>query len=93
MLYHCTSKSNGLNPGDWILPPAFTKNLREHWRRKDLDVVFLTDSLHSAKRYAKKITDPVIFEVRVTGKDWIGRTHIHNEFRAHKAKIIHAIDI
>ena len=37
-----------------ILPPINTKNLREDFRKKYQDCVFLTMSLKSAETYAKK---------------------------------------
>lgn len=89
VLYHATSRSLELSLGDWILPPCETRNLRETQRKKNLDVVFATTTLHSAIKYAKKIKDPVIFIVEFDDRDFIGCTHISNEVIGFRAKIVH----
>lgn len=89
--YHCTSKNLNLRVSDVLLPPCITKNLREAQRKKNLDVVFATNSLHSARKYAKKIQNPVIFEVDF-GDDLIGRTHIGNEVIGYRATIVGVVD-
>lgn len=91
--YHVTSKSLNLKPGDYLLPPVETKVLREHWRSKNLDAVFCTTSMHSIKRYAKKIQDPVVFECKIHPNDWIGFTHIQNEIIARKAQILRVVEM
>lgn len=88
--FHCTSKDLNLRKGDILLPPCITKNLREQ-RKKNLDVVFATNSFYSAKRYAKKIQNPIIFKVDF-GEDFIGFTHISNEVIGYKAIIVGIID-
>ena len=50
--YHGTSSV--LEIGKELLPPMYTGNLREDWRKNNQDVVYMTTSLDSAKRYAKK---------------------------------------
>lgn len=52
LFYHGTNQK--LEIGDYLLPPIQTNNLRECWRTKHNDVVFITTSLSSAKKYAKK---------------------------------------
>ena len=62
--YHGTStacKVKGV-----LLPPIRTDNLREDFRKKHRDCVFLTRSISSAEMYAKKACarfsgDPVVF--------------------------------
>lgn len=49
--YHGTSDALDIS---CILPAAETGFLREDWRKKLTDKVFLTDSLYSAQKYAKK---------------------------------------
>ena len=44
--YHGTT--DALHIRNWILPPIFTENQREDWRKKYRDKVFFTDSLLSA---------------------------------------------
>ena len=51
-LYHGTS--DAVDVGKYLLPPQTTNVLRESFRRKLLDSVFLTFSLKSAEMYAKK---------------------------------------
>lgn len=89
--YHCTSKDLNLRVGDVLLPPCITKNLREAQRKKNLDVVFATNSIYSAKKYAKKIQNPIIFEVNF-GTNFIGFTHIGNEAIGHQAVIVSVVD-
>lgn len=91
--WHVTSKSLGLKSGDFLLPPVETKVLREHWRTKDLDVVFCTSSMHAVKRYAKKIQDPVLLECKIQPEDWIGFTHNANEIMARKAQILRVLEL
>lgn len=50
--YHGTSTACRVE--DILLPPSHTQRLREDFRKKHLDAVFLTISLRSAKMYAKK---------------------------------------
>lgn len=89
--YHCTSKDLNLRVGDILLAPCVTKNLRETQRKKNLDVVFATCSLHSARKYAKEIQNPIIFEVDF-GKVFIGFTHIGNEAIGYRAVIVRVCD-
>lgn len=63
--YHGTSIS-GLTE---ILPPSETNNLREDFRQKFKDCVFVTPLKKSAEAYAKKCAakfggDPVVYEVK-----------------------------
>lgn len=63
--YHGTSIA-GLKV---ILPPIETKVLREDFRKKHLNCVFVTPSKLSASKYARKCAaklggDPVVYEVR-----------------------------
>lgn len=63
--YHGTSVS-GLKE---ILPPSETEVLREDFRNKYLDCVFVTQLKKSAEAYARKCAskfggDPVVYEVR-----------------------------
>ena len=52
-----------------ILPSSQTQVLREEWRKNNQDIVFVTSSLYSAKRYAKKSAEkfggsPVVYIVK-----------------------------
>ena len=90
--YHGTSTT--FNIGQVLLPPIFTGNLREDWRKNNQDVVYMTTSLDSAKRYAKKACEkcggePVIFEVRPIG--WCSN-RVNQEYVAEKAKILRRIE-
>jgi hypothetical protein len=63
--YHGTSIA-GLRE---ILPPAETNNLREDFRRKFRDCVFVTPLRKSAETYARKCAlkfggKPVVYEVK-----------------------------
>ena len=52
VFYHGTSTC--VNVKDKLLPPIATDNLRETFRKKCRDKVFVTDSKVSAEKYAKK---------------------------------------
>lgn len=84
--YHGTSDALDIS---CILPAAETGFLREDWRKKLTDKVFLTDSLYSAQKYAKKACskfggNPVVYVVRPIGGLW--QTN-KNEFIADWAEI------
>lgn len=86
--YHGTSSV--LEIGKELLPPIYTGNLREDWRKNNQDVVYMTTSLDSAKRYAKKACtryggEPVIYQVKPIG--W-SHCRVNQEYIAEKAKII-----
>ena len=56
-----------------ILPPLESGNLREEWRKKILDKVFITPSLLSAERFARKASEKyggkaIVYEVRPHGQ-------------------------
>ena len=88
MFYHGTSSN--LNIGKVILPPIKTDIKREHWRNKLTDKVFVTNSMKSAKMYAKKACEkyggnPIVYKVKPFGFF----AQIHNaEFICDGAKII-----
>lgn len=68
--YHGTSTA--CQVGDILLPPSDTQRLREHFRKKHLDSVFLTISLRSAEMYAKKACayfggTPVVYKASPVG--------------------------
>lgn len=52
VFYH--GMSTNVNVKDKLLPPIATDNLRETFRKKLQDKVFVTDSKVSAEKYAKK---------------------------------------
>ena len=63
--YHGTSIA-GL---EVILPPIETRVLREDFRKKLLDCVFITPSRRSAEKYARKCAtkfggEPIVYEVK-----------------------------
>lgn len=56
-----------------ILPPNESGNLREEWRKKICDKVFITPSLLSAEKFARKAAqrfggNAVVYEVRPHGQ-------------------------
>lgn len=64
--FHGTSDIFNINK---ILPSSQTQILREEWRKNNQDIVFVTSSLYSAKRYAKKSAEkfggsPVVYIVK-----------------------------
>jgi len=85
--YHGTSDELAI---DRLYPAAETGKLREEWRKKLTDKVFITDSMYSALRYAKKASikyggHPVVYIVRPEGDVW----YIHtNEYVCDSAEII-----
>lgn len=67
VFYHGTSTF--VDVKDKLLPPIATDNLRETFRKKLQDKVFVTDSKVSAEKYAKKAVahfggDAVIYTVK-----------------------------
>ena len=73
-----------------LKPAIITGNLREEWRKKHQDKVFLTDSVYSAKKFAHKATEKyggkaVVYEVEPNGP--IFKT-ITNEYITDEANII-----
>ena len=70
MAFHGTT--DAIQISDKILPYTETGCLRESFRRKNLDVVFLTVSKASAEYYAKKAThqyggNPIIYNATPEG--------------------------
>ncbi|MBQ8571329.1 MAG: hypothetical protein IJ444_07480 [Kiritimatiellae bacterium] len=91
VFYHGTSSI--FNIRKFILPPVDTNNLREDWRKKNLDVVYITTSLLSAMRYARKASekyggDPIVYEVKPLGF-WAHR--IDAEYIAEKALVLSVV--
>ncbi len=90
LFYHGTSDSLSLSV---LLPPSLTGRLREDWRQKTLDKIFLTNSLKSAQMYAKKASikfggNPIVYIVKPKGDIWkVNKT----EFVADYAEIISAV--
>ena len=90
LFYHGTSDSLSLSV---LFPPSLTGCLREDWRRKTLDKVFITNSLKSAQTYAKKESlkfggKPIVYIVKPKGEIWkVNAT----EFVADYAEIISAV--
>lgn len=82
--YHVTSRVFNLKPGDYLLPAIESRNLREQ-RSNNLDVVFLTYSLASVRKYVKIIPDPVVFEVEFNSSNFIVKRY--TEVLVSKAKI------
>lgn len=99
--------SSNPNAKSVLLPPNQTNVLRENFRKKDLDVVFITTSFHSAKQYAKKACKtfggtPIVLRV----EPFIDSNHNHeynqeldlfhvqhNEFICNGCKILEIIEI
>jgi hypothetical protein len=71
--YHGTSTAVGLKPGVDLLPPDQTDKISEKGRKKNLDKVFFTKDIGSAKIYAGRAVNqfggqPVVFKVTPVGK-------------------------
>lgn len=91
VFYHGTSSI--FNIRKFILPPVDTNNLREDWRKNNLDVVYITTSLLSAMRYARKACekfggDPIVYEVKPLGF-WAHR--VDTEYIAEKALVLSVV--
>lgn len=90
VFYHGTSSALDIPV---LLPAAETGTLREEWRTKMTHKVFFTDSLLSARQYAKKAAkkyggDPVVYVVKPNSEVW----HINNtEYVADSANILRAV--
>lgn len=90
-LYHGTTTRLGkLNI---IKPSSETKYLREHFRQKERNIIFLTDSLQSAKRYAQLACEtfsgkPIVYIVQHNSTITETRPH---EFTGQYAKVINSI--
>ena len=86
--YHGTTDIFNLKE---ILPPIETDILRENWRTKYLDKIFLTTSLLSAQQYACKACkifsgNGIVYEVEPIGDIWFPNPYT-NEYLADKGKI------
>ena len=62
-----------------ILPPIETRVLREDFRKKFMDCVFVTPSRLSAEKYARKCAaklggEPIVYEVRPSNPTEINRS-------------------
>lgn len=71
--YHGTSSAVQIR--GVIFPPSVTNNQREDFRTKHTDQVFLTDSIVSARKYAKSSCqkyggNPVVYTVVPIGNKW-----------------------
>lgn len=91
--YHGTTDIFKLN--NEILPPIKTNILREHWRKKYLDKIFVTTSLLSAQKFAYKACQKysgcgIVYEVKPIGDIWFPNSKT-NEYICDKAKIIKII--
>lgn len=90
--YHGTT--DVFNIKKTLLPPTYTGNLREDWRKKYQNMVFFTASLLSASKFARKACEkyggnPVIYEVRPIGQYF---NTIHGEYISEKAKIVRIVN-
>lgn len=70
VFYHGTSTNLKINK--ILLPPITTSIQREGWRKKFIDKVFITNSIKSAKMYAKKACQkyggkPIVYQVKPKG--------------------------
>ncbi len=92
VFYHGTTTA--LQIDQTILPATSTGMLREEWRSKMIDKVFLTNSLRSAKQYARKAATkfggtPIVYIVNPIGDLWeIGPT----EFVVDIAKTVSVVE-
>lgn len=86
--YHGTS--DALNISGLLAPPVETGILREWFRHSFNDVVFITNSLISAEKYARKscVTfggNPIILTVSPIGECWYKG---NGDFLCYKAKVL-----
>lgn len=93
MFYHGTSTILGLEPGMTLLPPDQTEKISEKGRKKNLDKVFFTKDLGSAKIYAGRAVNqfggkPTIFSIEPVGEiELINPTPGSTVFMSPSAKI------
>lgn len=90
ILYHGTT--NRLGNLKIIKPASQTKFLRESFRKKEQNIIFLTDSLTSAKRYAQLACEtfsgkPIVYQVAMNNT--ITKTRPH-EYTGKYAKVLHS---
>ena len=86
--YHGTT--DAFNIKKILLPPTYTSNLREEWRKKYHNMVFFTTSLLSASKFARKACEkyggnPVVYEIKPIGQYF---NTIHGEYISERAKIV-----
>ena len=91
--YHGTT--DAVNIKRVLLPPTYTNNLREDWRKKYRNMVFFTTSLLSASKFARKACgkyggNPVVYEVRPIGQYF---NTIHGEYISEKALVVREVTI
>jgi hypothetical protein len=93
MFYHGTSTILGLEPGMTLLPPDQTEKISEKGRKKNLDKVFFTKDIGSAKIYAGRAVNqfggkPTIFSIEPVGEiELINPTPGSTVFMSPSAKI------
>ena len=88
--YHGTSDALKISN---LLPPCETCILREDWRKDLVNKVFFTDSLYSARKFAKKACtkfggNPIEYVVQPTGDIWHVNT---NEYVADSTAILRVV--
>ena len=86
--YHGTT--DAFNIGKYILPPCYTNNLREDWRKKYHNMVFFTTSLLSAQKFARKACEkyggnPIVYIVKPIGQYF---NTINGEYISEKALVL-----
>lgn len=86
--FHGTS--DALIIGSYLLPPNTTHILREGFRKKHHDVVFLTTSMRAAEKYARKAVEvyggnPVVYKATPLG---LYTMNNHTECMCDRAMII-----
>jgi hypothetical protein len=92
--YHGTSSILGLEPGMVLLPPNETEKISEKGRKKNLDRVFFTQDVGSAKIYAGRAVQrfggkPTIFKIEPEGNvEQLNATPGTTVFMSPKAKIV-----
>ena len=88
ILLHGTS--DAVHVGRELLPPVYTGVQRENWRKKDTDVIFLTQSSRAAVMYAWKAVqrfggNPVVLTCDTVGM--VYQNH-NGDFCAFRAKVL-----
>ena len=93
--YHGTTQD--LKAGDEILPPSITANVSEKGRKKNLDKVFFTKDIGSAKIYAGRAKhslggSPVIYEIEPMGEiEWLNQKQGTSVGMSSKARILRRV--
>ena len=96
IFYHGTNQDFG--SGDYIEPPSITNNVSEKGRKKNLDKVFFTMDVGSAKIYAGRAVQslggsPHVYKVQPLGSvEWVNKTPGTTVLMAPQARVIEKVE-